>query len=79
MKSIRNIKLRTFCKTVEDLAVCRNHNPLQHAVPVKILSDTTSNFLAEFRKPVTLPREEGNPYDIAYLHLSISTDNRCHD
>ncbi|KAF9056646.1 hypothetical protein BJ165DRAFT_1522537 [Panaeolus papilionaceus] len=61
MKSIRNIKLRTFCKTVEDLAVCRNHNPLQHAVPVKILSDTTSNFLAEFRKPVTLPREEGNP------------------
>ncbi|KAF8898398.1 hypothetical protein BD779DRAFT_1607219 [Infundibulicybe gibba] len=52
MKVTRNIKLRTFCHDPTDLALSRNHNPLQKNMPVKPLHEVTTKFLCNFKVPV---------------------------
>lgn len=54
MKSLQNIKLRTFCPDPVDLLLARNHNPLKKTVKVVRSSNTTSDFLDQYKVPVDL-------------------------
>jgi proteasome activator subunit 4 len=51
MKTLRNIKLRTFCLKSTDLVVARNHNPLKQRVLVKPSHSFTNKFLDDFKIP----------------------------
>ncbi|KAF8971515.1 hypothetical protein BDZ97DRAFT_1913988 [Flammula alnicola] len=61
MKSMQNIKLRTFCTDPTDLALARNHNPLKRSVAVIPSPQTTSEFLDQYKIPVDLHLAERKP------------------
>ncbi|KAF8203239.1 hypothetical protein BJ912DRAFT_842338 [Pholiota molesta] len=61
MKSIRNIKLRTFCPDPIDLALARSRNPLKQYVPVVPSPQTTEEFLAQYKIPVDPSLAERKP------------------
>lgn len=67
MKSIRNIKLRTFCRDPIDLALARNRNPLKQYISVVPSAQTTDEFLAQYKIPVDQGLAEQKPYAM-YIH-----------
>jgi proteasome activator subunit 4 len=54
MKSLRNIKLRTFCPNAVDLVLARNHNPLKQRIPIQPSHALTVKFLNDFKIPFDL-------------------------
>lgn len=60
MKSIRFIKLRTFCKDPADLTLMRNINPLKRFVSMTPSRQTTPDFLNAFKISVdfSIPNDE---------------------
>ncbi|KAF8213398.1 hypothetical protein K438DRAFT_1902498 [Mycena galopus ATCC 62051] len=58
MKSLRNIKLRTFCPEPTDLILGRNHNPLKQKLVVEPSHESTHKFLTAFMTPLD-PCPEG--------------------
>jgi proteasome activator subunit 4 len=69
MKSIRNIKLRTFCPDPIDLALARSRNPLKQYVPVVPSPQTTDEFLAQYKIPVDPSLAERKPYALHILYF----------
>ncbi|CAA7258799.1 unnamed protein product [Cyclocybe aegerita] len=61
MKSLRNIKLRTFCTNAIDLALMRSHNPLQRWVKTMPSPHTTRDFLHQYKVPVDLHSSKQKP------------------
>ncbi|KAF9014988.1 hypothetical protein BDQ17DRAFT_1418116 [Cyathus striatus] len=61
MKSIRNIKLRTFCDTPTDLVLARHRNPLKKDVSICPTRQLTSQFLNNFKIPVDLKSVQKEP------------------
>ena len=51
LKSLQNIKLRTFCPDPADLFLARNHNPLKQRLPIHPSHMLTAKFLNDFKKP----------------------------
>jgi proteasome activator subunit 4 len=70
MKSLRYIKLRTFCHDSAGLALMQNHNPLKEEVKVQPSQLFTTNFLQGFKTAVdidTMNREPCVQEDILNL------------
>ncbi|KAF7437108.1 hypothetical protein PC9H_003942 [Pleurotus ostreatus] len=65
MKTLRNLKLRTFCSDPVDLVLARNHNPLKRTVTVQPSHQLTSKYLEAYKEPVSLDRssQEGIFYE----------------
>ncbi|KAF4606976.1 hypothetical protein EYR38_001031 [Pleurotus pulmonarius] len=65
MKTMRNLKLRTFCSDPVDLVLGRNHNPLKRTVAVQPSHQLTSKYLEAYKEPVDLDRtsQEGTFYE----------------
>ncbi|KAF7339921.1 Membrane protein [Mycena venus] len=61
MKSLRNIKLRTFCKDPTDLILGRNHNPLKQKLDVEPSHELTRKFLDAYKTPLDLCQNEQRP------------------
>jgi proteasome activator subunit 4 len=61
MKSLRNIKLRTFCPEPVDLILGRNHNPLKQKLDVQPSNELTRKFLAAYITPLDICKETQNP------------------
>src|SRR3954452_8422937 len=61
MKSLRYIKLRTFCRNQIDLATFKNYNPLKQEVPISPDHAWTSAFLERFQTPETLDGPSDEP------------------
>lgn len=51
MKSLRFIKLRTYCNNPTDLALSKNSNPLRRQVPFQHTHESISNILESYRGP----------------------------
>ena len=57
MKSLRYVKLRTFLKGPEDIAMEQTHNPLRVRFQLESLDDEfSSRYLNEFRKGLDLEK-----------------------
>ncbi|KAJ7785985.1 hypothetical protein B0H16DRAFT_1488812 [Mycena metata] len=54
MKSLRNVKLRTFRRAPTDLILGRNHNPLKQKVDVEPSPGLTRKFLDAYSAPLEL-------------------------
>ncbi|KAJ7275353.1 hypothetical protein B0H12DRAFT_1086888 [Mycena haematopus] len=61
MKSLRNIKLRTFCQEPTDLILGRNHNPLKQKIDVEPSHELTRKLLAAYMTPLDLCKEKQHP------------------
>ncbi|XP_006454756.1 hypothetical protein AGABI2DRAFT_215246, partial [Agaricus bisporus var. bisporus H97] len=61
MKSIRSIKLRTYCKKPADLALMNVSNPLKCSVTVKSSRQTTPDFLNAYKIPVDISIPSAEP------------------
>ncbi|KAF9568562.1 hypothetical protein CPC08DRAFT_679680 [Agrocybe pediades] len=61
MKSIQNIKLRTYCNSPVDLVLARNQNPLKRTVKVSRTPSTTPKFLEQYRVPITSNTDQRQP------------------
>ncbi|KAF8168284.1 hypothetical protein B0H34DRAFT_792908 [Crassisporium funariophilum] len=61
MKSIRNIKMRTFCSGPVDLALGRNRNPLKRDVPIHPSRQTTTELLTQYKVPIDKRQVERKP------------------
>lgn len=70
MKSLRNLKLRTFCRGPTDLILGRNHNPLKQKLPIEPSDQLTDQFLDAYKVPVDLTRVEQGPLVVLILCVS---------
>lgn len=61
MKSIRCIKLRTYCKSPADVALMRISNPLDRSVAVKASRQTTPDFLNAYKIPIDISIPSAEP------------------
>lgn len=61
MKSLRNLKLRTFSREPSDLILGRNHNPLKQKLNVEPSHQLTQKFLEAYMVPLDLNRVEQGP------------------
>jgi proteasome activator subunit 4 len=61
MKSLRNIKLRTFCPTAVDLVLAQNHNPLKQQIPVQPSHLSTVKCLNDFKTPFDFQQTSREP------------------
>ncbi|KAF8649879.1 hypothetical protein AX16_005641 [Volvariella volvacea WC 439] len=61
MKAARNIKLRTYCKSPEDLALGRSTNPLKRHMPIVPSHELTEKILADYKRPVDLTTAAQEP------------------
>ncbi|KAJ7462702.1 hypothetical protein B0H11DRAFT_2310714 [Mycena galericulata] len=61
MKSLRNLKLRTFCREPTDLILGRNHNPLKQKLNVEPSHELTRKFLEAYKVPLDLSRVQQGP------------------
>jgi len=52
MKTVRNIKLRTFSSGPIDLALMKNNNPLKHSVEVERTQQSSTEFLNQYKVPI---------------------------
>lgn len=62
MKSLRNIKLRTFAGNSVDLALGRNYNPLKKDISIQPSHHLTANFLRDYKTPYGLTQPSQNPF-----------------
>ncbi|KAK7064490.1 membrane protein [Favolaschia claudopus] len=60
MKSLRNLKLRTFCPQPTDLFLGRNHNPLKQKLNVEPSHELTRQFLDNYKNPVDVCQGQSN-------------------
>lgn len=68
MKSLRNIKLRTYCPDARALVLRQAHNPLKHSVAIQPSFLLTSNFNAQFKVPIDFEIPASDPYAISAPH-----------
>ncbi|TDL28808.1 ARM repeat-containing protein [Rickenella mellea] len=62
MKSMRYIKLRTFCKSPLDLVMEQNHNPLRRRVQIPNRThEFTAQFLQSFKRPLDIRQTTKQP------------------
>ncbi|KAJ7597613.1 hypothetical protein C8J56DRAFT_1001469 [Mycena floridula] len=61
MKSLRNIKLRTYCKSPEDLLLRRCPNPLKRTIPVQPSHALTQTILRQFKVPFDFKNGDRKP------------------
>ncbi|KAF8807238.1 hypothetical protein BYT27DRAFT_7232792 [Phlegmacium glaucopus] len=61
MKSLRNIKLRTFCPDPVDLVLARNHNPLKRSVTTQRTNQTTTMFLNRYKTSIDTQQAQQEP------------------
>ncbi|TFK76829.1 hypothetical protein BDN72DRAFT_890635 [Pluteus cervinus] len=52
MKSMRILKLRTYCKTIEDLALGNSTNPLKRKIPVQASQHSRDKILQNYHQPI---------------------------
>ncbi|KAL5535214.1 BLM3_1 [Sanghuangporus sanghuang] len=63
MKSLRYVKLRTFVKSPEDIALDRNHNPLRVRFELESLdSEFNARYLSEFKQDLELEKAVIEPH-----------------
>ncbi|KAJ6574791.1 hypothetical protein B0H19DRAFT_1254444 [Mycena capillaripes] len=73
MKSLRNVKLRTFRREPTDLILARNHNPLKEKLDVEPSHELTRKFLDAYIVPLDLSHVEQRPSSrLDYLGKSVS-------
>ena len=61
MKSLRNIKLRTFCPNPVDLVMERSHNPLKRSVLAQRSPRATVAFLNRYKIPIDAQPAQPEP------------------
>lgn len=61
MKSLRNIKLRTYCQGAADLYFTRSQNPLKQDVHVQPSQSLTSKVMNDFRIPYRFDMTKVDP------------------
>ncbi|KAL0950828.1 hypothetical protein HGRIS_007590 [Hohenbuehelia grisea] len=59
MKTLRNLKLRTFCADPVDLVLANKRNPLAQTVDVELSHEFTTQFLEAYKHPVELSSQSG--------------------
>lgn len=77
MKSLRYVKLRTFCPDPADLALMRNHNPLKEEVSVQPSQSFTTTFLQNFKTAVSTDvtnREPCVPKKYHWLECTLTAE-----